>query len=621
MSRAISNRIMYLGFAFFFAAILMLSSITGQMAYATTVAEDPGTYMTGQRIATSEEMGIDSLLTRYENNSLDPAVLINDIYDRIELNDVNENNPILISRVSRADALERVNELNALRASLPAGVNVSESYPLWGIPFVVKDIVDVAGMETTIGSANWTKFPNCVYPPVPGQPGSPTPNTLEFKDPSLLRFDVTPNPETRCHPAPIANAPAVMPIANSTALIVQRALDNGAILIGKGNLDQFATGLVGTRSSYGPVHNIRNEDYITGGSSSGSAAAVGLGWASFSYGTDTAGSGRVPAAFNNLIGYKPTPGLLSNNLTFPAVRSVDTNTIFSLNAADAGYVAELIKGYDDNDPYSRPEADNLTCTGVEAPATFRFGVPRELVNPDLGLYMDKRLNDLWANDTGAKDQYLAAVERMERIGGEPVLFDYKPWEDVARLLYGGASVAQRFLTYGNYVLDNKPTGAPITINPYTDQLIDPTTYLILKNAYYNKATGAYADEWAINLIRQQVINKDWERFDFMLLPTTPTIYRLDEVRDGYELDFGPNPTDEQLAEKAAANTQLNSNLGTYTNFANLLETTGIALPAGFRTMGNGTDIMPFGVTLFADTLNDCELLGLAERYEAELART
>ncbi|MGH9978586.1 MAG: amidase family protein [Nitrososphaeraceae archaeon] len=621
MSRAISNRIMYLGFAFFFAAILMLSSITGQMAYATTVAEDPGTYMTGQRIATSEEMGIDSLLTRYENNSLDPAVLINDIYDRIELNDVNENNTILISRVSRADALERVNELNALRASLPAGVNVSERYPLWGIPFVVKDIVDVAGMETTIGSANWTKFPNCVYPPVPGLPGSPTPNTLEFKDPSLLRFDVAPNPETRCHPAPIANAPAVMPIANSTALIVQRALDNGAILIGKGNLDQFATGLVGTRSSYGPVHNIRNEDYITGGSSSGSAAAVGLGWASFSYGTDTAGSGRVPAAFNNLIGYKPTPGLLSNNLTFPAVRSDDTNTIFSLNAADAGYVAELIKGYDDSDPYSRPEADNLTCTGVEAPATFRFGVPRELVNPDLGLYMDKRLNDLWANDTGAKEQYLAAVERLERIGGEPVLFDYKPWEDVARLLYGGASVAQHFLTYGNYVLDNKPTGAPITINPYTDQLIDPTTYLILKNAYYNKAAGAYADEWAINLIKQQVINKDWERFDFMLLPTTPTIYRLDEVRDGYELDFGPNPTDEQLAEKAAANTQLNSNLGTYTNFANLLETTAVALPAGFRTMGNGTDIMPFGVTLFADTLNDCELLDLAEHYEAELART
>ena len=621
MNRALSNRTMYLGFAFFFAAILMLSSITGQMAYSTTVTEDPGTYMTGQRIATSEETGIDSLLTKYENNSLDPAMLINDIYDRIELNDANENNPILISRVSRADALERVNELKTLRASLPAGVNVSERYPLWGIPFVVKDIVDVAGMETTIGSANWTKFPNCVYPPVPGPPGSPTPNTLEFKDPSLLRFDVAPNPETRCHPAPIANAPAVMPVANSTALIVQRALDNGAILIGKGNLDQFATGLVGTRSSYGPVHNIRNEDYITGGSSSGSAAAVGLGWASFSYGTDTAGSGRVPAAFNNLIGYKPTPGLLSNNLTFPAVRSVDTNTIFGLNAADAGYVAELIKGYDDNDPYSRPEADNLTCTGVEAPTTFRFGVPRELVNPDLGLYLDKRLNDLWANDTGAKEQYLAAIERLERIGGEPVLFDYKPWEDVARLLYGGASVAQRFLTYGNYVLDNKPTGAPITINPYTDQLIDPTTYLILKNAYYNKATGAYADEWAINLIKQQVINKDWERFDFMLLPTTPTIYRLDEVRDGYELDFGPNPTDEQLAKKAAANTQLNSNLGTYTNFANLLETTGIALPAGFRTMGNGTDIMPFGVTLFADTLNDCELLDLAERYEAELART
>lgn len=614
-----SNRKTYLVLAVFSAFILFLSSVTGQITYAT-VTDDPGTYMTGQRIATYQEMGIESLLKKYENNTLDPTDLINDIYNRIELNDATDNNPILISRVSRADVLERIDELKDLRASLPPGVDFAEQYPLWGIPFVVKDIVDVKGMETTLGSANWTKFPNCVYPPVPGLPGSPTPDTLEFKDPSLLRFDVAPDPETECHQAPIANAPVVKPIADSTALIVQLALDNGAILIGKANLDQFATGLVGTRSSYGPVHNVRNEDYISGGSSSGSAAAVGLGWASFSYGTDTAGSGRVPAAFNNLVGYKPTPGLISNNLTFPAVRSVDTNTIFSLNATDAGYVAELVKKYDDTDPYSRPEVDNMTCTAKEAPIRFKFGVPRELVNPDLGLFMDKKLNDLWANDTGAKEQYFAAVERMKRIGGEPVLFDYKPWEDVARLLYGGASVAQRFLTYGNYVLDNRPTGAPITMNPDTDQLIDPTTYLILKNAFYNKATRAYADEWAINLIKQQVILKDWERFDFMLLPTTPTIYRLDEVRDGYELDLGQNPTDEQLAEKAAANTQLNSNLGTYTNFANLLQTTAVALPAGFRTMNNGTDILPFGVTLFADTLNDCELLDLAERYEAELAR-
>ena len=494
------NRKFYLTLSIF-SSILVLSLVTGNTAYAT-VAGDPGTYMNGQRIATYEEMGIQSLLNKYRNNTLDPTNLINDIYDRIELNDATDKNPILISRVSRADALEKVNELKGLRANLTSGVDLAERYPLWGIPFVVKDIVDVNGMETTIGSANWTKFPNCVYPPVPGLPGSPTPDTLEFKDPSLLRFDVTPNPETRCHQAPIANAPVVMPIANSTALIVQRAIDNGAILIGKANLDQFATGLVGTRSSYGPVHNVRNEDYITGGSSSGSAAAVAIGWASFSYGTDTAGSGRVPAAFNNLVGYKPTPGLISNNLTFPAVRSVDTNTVFALNVTDAGYIADLIKGYDSTDPYSRPEADNMTCTGVQAPTMFKFGVPREIVNPNTGLFIDKRLNDLWANDTGAKEQYLAAVDRLQRLGGQMVLFDYKPWEDVARLLYGGASVAQRFLTYGNYVLDNRPTGAPITISPDTDQLIDPTTYLILKNAYYNKATRAYADEWAINLIKR-----------------------------------------------------------------------------------------------------------------------
>jgi allophanate hydrolase len=233
--------------------------------------------------------------------------------------------------------------------------------------------------------------------------------------------------------------------------------------------------------------------------------------------------------------------------------------------------------------------------------------------------MDNRLNELWENDTEARELYFTAVDRLVRMGGEPVLFDYKPWEDVARLLYGGASVAQRFLTYGNYVLDNRPTGAPITMNPDTDQLIDPTTYIIIKNAFFNKATRAYADEWQINLIKQQVISKDWERFDFMLLPTTPTIYRLDEVRAGYDQDLGQNATDAQLTEKAAANTQLNSNLGIYTNFANLLQTAAVALPAGFRSINDG-DILPFGVTLFADTLQDCEVLALADLYEAELAR-
>lgn len=611
--------------AVFSTVVLLLSTILpiGFSTYATptvnSAIDDPGAYMTGQRIATYEEMGIQSLLQKYKNNTLDPEDLINDIYDRIELNDANEQNPILISRVSRDDVLERVDELKELRGGLSPGIDFTNEYPLWGIPFVVKDIVDVEGMETTVGSANWTSFPNCDYPPVSGLPGSPTPDTQEFKDPSLLRFDIAPAPETDCHPEPIANAPTVGPVANSTALIVQLALDQGAILIGKANLDQFATGLVGTRSSYGPVRNVRNEDYITGGSSSGSAAALALGWASFSYGTDTAGSGRVPAGFNDIVGYKPTPGLLSNHLTFPAVRSVDTNTIFSLNVSDARYVAELLKQYDDRDPYSKPEADTIECTGKEAPARFKFGVPRELADPNLGLFMDERLNDLWANDTGARELYFAAVERLKRIGGEPVLFDYKPWEDVARLLYGGASVSQRFLTYGNYVLDNRPTGAPITMDPDTDQLIDPTTYLIFKNAFYNKATRAYADEWQINLIKQQVTSKDWKRFDFMLLPTTPTIYTLDEVRAGYDQDLSANATDAQLTEKAAANTQLNTNLGTYTNFANLLQTTAVALPAGFRTI-NDEDVLPFGVQLFADTLKDCELLALAELYEAELAR-
>ena len=157
--------------AVFYAVILVSSSITWQLTYSTVATSEPSAYMNGQRIATYEEMGINSLLSKYENNSLDPVVLINDIYDRIDLNEATDKNPILISKVSRNDTLERINELKELRSNLPAGVDLSDRYPLWGIPFVVKDIIDVKGMETTVGSANWTKFPNCVYPPVEGLPG------------------------------------------------------------------------------------------------------------------------------------------------------------------------------------------------------------------------------------------------------------------------------------------------------------------------------------------------------------------------------------------------------------------------------------------------------------------
>lgn len=589
-------------------------------------------YMVGQRIASYEEMGIHSLLKKYRANALDPAALVNDIYDRIELNDKNDKNPILISRVSRADAMTRVAALKALRAK--AGTGFDKKYPLWGIPFIVKDLVDVKGMVTTNGSHNWASFPNCPPYASPVPADGPIPDSAAHKDPQLLRFDAA-GPAVpsipfigdpaapACHPPPIANAPLAAPVADGTALIVQLALDAGAVLIGKANLDQFATGLVGTRSSYGPVRNVRNKNFITGGSSSGSAAAVAIGWASFAYGTDTAGSGRVPAGFNHLVGYKPTPGLLSNHRTFPAVRSVDSNTILTLNAEDSRYVAEIIKKFDERDPYSKPQADSLHCSANKSPpAKFRFGVPREIWTPDTSKFMDSRLASLWEKDSGARALYLEAVERLRRIGGEMVLFEYRPWEDVARLLYGGASVSQRFITYGNYVLANRPTGAPILVNEPnsadTDQLIDPTTYMIIRNAMFNKATRAYADEWGINLIRQQVVRKDWQRFDVMLLPTTPTIYRMSEVRAGYEIDLGPSPTNAQLVQKAAANTTLNSNLGTYTNFANLLQTTALALPAGFRTRNGESDVMPFGVTLFANTLNDCNLFPIAGRYERQL---
>ncbi len=382
--------------------------------------------------------------------------------------------------------------------------------PLAGVPFAVKDNFDVAGMTTTAGC------PSYAYAP------------------------------------------------QRSAHVVQRLLDAGAVLIGKTNMDQFATGLVGTRSPYGACSSIYDPAYISGGSSSGSAVAVAKSLCSFSLGTDTAGSGRVPAAFNNLVGMKPTRGLLSTSGVVPACRSLDCVSIFAKTAADARAVWEVARGFDPEDPYSRP----IPHDAGSAPwltGSFRFGVPDESQLKFFG-------------DTEAEALYRKAVERLETVGGIRTTIHFKVFKEAAELLYSGPWVAERYAAVGEF------------LSQATDGVNEVVKKIILGGKDYS-ASDAFRSMYVLEALKQSAADQ-WRQMDVLLLPTTGTIYTHEAV--------------------AADPVRLNSNLGYYTNFVNLMDLAAVAIPAGFRPNG-----LPFGVSLIAPAFSDAALLELAARYMGE----
>ena len=297
--------------------------------------------------------------------------------------------PVWISLVPEEDSVARAKELEV--------VSDRSMLPLYGIPFAVKDNFDVAGMQTT------------------------------------------------------AACPAYGRVASDTATAVERLLKAGAILIGKTNMDQFATGLVGTRSPYGICSSTFNPKYISGGSSSGSAVAVALGQVSFSLGTDTAGSGRVPAAFNQLVGLKPTRGLVSTRGLLPACRTLDCVSIFAETCGDAARVLDVLRGIDTNDSYTRSARPGEGAAPWVA-STFQFGVPT-----------DESIEFFGDDVAGAN--YAAAVVALEQLGGKKVLFDYGVFQTCAQLLYGGPWVAERLASLKEFVAghaaDMDPTVAQI----------------------------------------------------------------------------------------------------------------------------------------------------------------
>ena len=441
------------------------------------------------------DLSLDSLSSAYASGDLTPSILAARLCDAIDAYEAVDP-AVWIHRISKQVMLDRAAELEADA--------VADRGPLFGIPFAIKDNVDVAGLPSTMG------------------------------------------------------CPEPLYIAKKTSFAVQRLLDAGAILVGKTNLDQFATGLVGVRSPYGAPRCVFDKDYVSGGSSSGSAVAVAAGLASFSFGTDTAGSGRVPAGFNNIVGIKPTRGILSTSGVFPANKTLDCLSIFALSAGDGDRIRRVAEGFDAEDPFSR------TAVPVSLPLEKpRIGIPR----PDQLTFF---------GDTAAAEIFNAAVEQAKTLGWEVVPFDYEPFGATAQLLYGSAWVAERLAA----------------VKPYLDKGLHPVTRQIISGAGDYDAADAFEAIYAAEHLRTRC-TEIAEGFDLILVPTSPTIYRVDAVE--------------------ADPITLNSNLGTYTNFVNLLDMAAVSVPAGFRANG-----LPFGVTLVGPGQSDGALAVLADRLHRSL---
>lgn len=381
--------------------------------------------------------------------------------------------------------------------------------PLYGVPFAVKDNIDVAGLPTTAACPAF----------------------------------------------------AYKPTHDATAVARLRAA--GAIVIGKTNLDQFATGLVGVRSPYGVPRNTFDPELVPGGSSSGSATAVAAGLVPFSLGTDTAGSGRVPAGFNNIVGLKPSLGLISTHGLVPACRTLDCISIFALTVDDAWAALSVASGYDAADSYSR-----------NRPLGRPGGMP-----PHVTLGVPIPGQRLFFGDKDYEAGYGAALERLAKLGCEIVEIDVEPFYETARLLYEGPWVAERTITAQKLLASD-----PDAIHPVTKE--------ITIGGFRSTAIDAFNAFYKLERLRRVSDYIFTHQIDALALPTAPTTYTVKQV----------------LADPIT----LNSRLGTYTNFVNLLDLCGLALPASLTGKG-----LPFGITLLAPGGQDARLASIGRVFHAD----
>ena len=439
------------------------------------------------------DLSISSLLEAYRARRITPVQVVEQICEALAQS---TQKNVWITILAREDLLQRASSLQG---------RDPKELPLYGIPFAIKDNIDLAGVPTT------------------------------------------------------AACPAFGYVPKASAHVVQKLIDAGAIPIGKTNLDQFATGLVGTRSPFGACENAFNPAYISGGSSAGSAVAVAAGMVSFSLGTDTAGSGRVPAAFNNIIGLKPSCGHLSTRGVVPACRSLDCVSIFALTSADAARVLEVAQGFDAQDEYSRDHADDLPT--LPNRRNVKVGIPRE---GQLSFFGDQEYATCYAR----------SLRTARELDWQIIEIDFQPFLDTARLLYEGPWLAERYVALDAFIRD------------HADDLYPVTRHIIERGAL-PKATDAFSAQYRLKRLQREA-EAAWQQVDMLLLPTAGSIYTIEQVN----------------ADPVA----LNTNLGTYTNFVNLLDLAAVAVPAGFRSDG-----LPFGVSLIAPRGSDRALLGYVDR--------
>ncbi|ENP0658596.1 allophanate hydrolase [Serratia marcescens] len=407
-----------------------------------------------------------------------------------------------------ATPAQRERQYRQLAQRLEAVAGDLSRLPLFGVPFAIKDNIDVGGWPTS------------------------------------------------------AACPAFTYQAAADATVVANLRAAGAIALGKTNLDQFATGLVGTRSPYGAVVNSFDSRYVSGGSSSGSASVVARGLVPFALGTDTAGSGRVPAGFNNIVGLKPTKGRLSNRGVVPACRLNDTVSVFALTVADAAQVAELASGFDPADPYSRPDPHTAPA---DIPAAPRFAVPAQLE---------------FFGDVQAERAFHRALAQLQAGGATLEPLDFAPFRTLAEQLYYGPWVAERTVAI-EQVLDASP------------QAIDPVVRGIVGNGLGYSACDAYKAEYLRAELARQIAQR-LAPFDALVVPTAPTI--------------------RTLAEMAQEPVLFNSQFGTYTNFTNLADLSALALPGPLREDG-----LPAGITLIAPAWHDRALAAFGLRWQRQSA--
>lgn len=433
---------------------------------------------------------LDDWREAYRSNDLEPRAALKTLRSQLQPED-----PAWIYIVSETELEQQLDRL--------ASLGNPHSLPLYGVPFVIKDNIDAAGLPTT------------------------------------------------------AACPAYQYTADVDATSVALLKAAGAILLAKTNLDQFATGLVGTRSPYGAVPNSFDADYVSGGSSSGSAVAVARGLVPFSLGTDTAGSGRVPAGFNNIVGLKPTKGRFSTQGVVPACRSLDCVSIFALSVTDAESVASVMEGFDPLDGYSRVQPE---------PATYLKETPR------LGIPAQTQ----WFGDAESEEAWNIALAQMSALDVELVPIDFTPMQTLAQLLYGGPWVAERHAAVAEFMAE------------HADDM-NPVVRGIIEQAKNFSATDAYKAEYRRAELARE-IQTLMQSVDALMVPTSPRL-----------------PT---IAEVEADPVKVNSQLGTWTNFVNLADCSALALPAGLREDG-----LPFGITLIGPAWQDAALAEFGRRWQ------